>query len=1002
MSTTTEIMRVEVEMRAREALTQFEKLDAQFRETSGNNKALYQQLWREHKKYTSDIERENKKRVADEAWLSRELSKEGEKRKSVVRKEAQEERWLANQLTKEMQQRVKEERWLTKELEKEQKQRAREAERAAREAERANQKPSRFGGGMGSGGIGDKVMLAYGAVDAARGLANIADWGLRAADSLAGVHRGLETVYGSSERAAERFDELNELAKLPGLDPEPLARFDAIFKNLGSTAEQNDILFTGLAKSVTTFGGDAFKVESALYQLSQAFSKGKIETQDFKIIQEATGGTFIKIAEEVLGVTGGIEGLREAYQTSGDTLQNYLTPVAVRLNEVFEGAPVDSYTNSIQNLGVAFNKLAGEMFSNASFVGKFLGKITEFVEGEKELWENMRTGGKAIKAVGDEARLAAAEQSVLQKDLFRVSSALDTAKEKYKEFEDEGVNPNTASMQHLDRSIKSLEATHEKLSGRVDTAKSKMMDMLKPVKDIDTEFKVLKVDIDAVDTRFMTFRERGDALKGTISELPPELTRVREGLQESTTWAANLEKHFDALRGSTERVYDVFVDLNAGLDDYTEKAEQAWQASRGPLTDISGAERPGADFTAAQRRLYQPADIENNRRSYATSPRGDHRGTQGDAFLGIAGKVREFEQVTDISIDVLDEFSAQTQHTAEELEKLNQKELADFGKSLFDIVNTIDTLTPVLEGFGVDLTSQRSHGRLAVNTTSGIGQVLSGDVFGGLSNIIKSMWEWGQPSREALQQQHEAALEGERQRVARIQRELDAYDAQRENLLAGRMDFLIHGESTFSDWTDTLKSFSDHDLARGQQVFASFSEAMDALNNEVNQARLKLAPTQASVQYNVLQRIQNQPKFTPRRGSMPTAQEQAALLSGVDPQELGLTAEQVRNVYGKLDEIHETHTEKKKAIDQKYAAQTQQLYNNLVDEVRRIQANLTQYIDSQQEGLAERNAERIRKIARLERESLQAQKAAHQGVCGDDGEPLSRYGGSVGRFGGRI
>ena len=48
-----EVMIVEVEMRAREALTQFEKLDAQFRETAGNNKQLYLELWRQHKKYTA-------------------------------------------------------------------------------------------------------------------------------------------------------------------------------------------------------------------------------------------------------------------------------------------------------------------------------------------------------------------------------------------------------------------------------------------------------------------------------------------------------------------------------------------------------------------------------------------------------------------------------------------------------------------------------------------------------------------------------------------------------------------------------------------------------------------------------------------------------------------------------------------------------------------------------------------------------------------------------------
>ena len=967
-----EVMIVEVEMRARDALTQFEKLDAQFRETAGNNKALYQQLHREHRKYVGDVERENKKRAADEKWLSRELSKEGEKRKSVVLKEAREERQFANQLTKEMQQRVKDERWLTRELEKEQKQRERDAERAARDAERANQKTSRFGGGMGSGGIGNKIFAAYAAVDAARGLKDIADWGLRAADSLAGVHRGLETVYGSSQRAAERFDELNELAKLPGLDPQPLARFDAIFKNLGSTAKENNILFTGLAKAVTTFGGDAFSVSSALFQLSQGFAKNKVDAQDMKSITEQTGGTFMKTAQEVLGFTGGIEGMREAFKASGQTLQDFLMPVFVQFNKEFEGAPVDSYTNAIDNLGVAFKNWVAEMTGSTSVVGKYLNMLTEFLEGEKELWNEMRTGGEAIKAVGDESKVSAAELRVLQKDLFRVNTTLKEAKDAYQDYLDDGVHPNTAAMEQLKRKIDNFTTSQETLKETVNKSKTSLTGMLNPVKDIDTEFKVLKVDIDAVDTRFMTFTERGAALKGVISELPPELTRVREGLSESTTWAENLEKQFDKLRDATGKVYDVFVDLNDGLDDYAEKAEQAWKASKPFLTDISGAERPGADFTAAQRRLHQPTNIENNRRSYATSPLGGNRGTQSDAFLGITTKVREFEQVTDISIDKLDQFSAQTQHTAEELEKLTQQELAGFGDKLFDIVNAIDTLTPALEGFGVDLTSQRSGGRLAVNTASGIGQVLSGDVFGGLSNIIKGMWEWGQPSREALQKQHEDALKREQQRVAKIQSELDAYAAQRENLYAARMDFLTSGESTFEDWTDTLESFAGNDLKRGREVFVSFSEAMDAFNAEVNQARLKLAPTAGSVQYNLYQRGQA------IRAGAPTAGQTAAAAARDAEANSRTTRDAEATSYVESEKAYKEYTDKKEAIDAKYAERTQRLYNNLVDEVRRIQANLTQYIADQQKGLLERNAERIKEIKRLEIESLEAQKAAHR------------------------
>ena len=138
---------------------------------------------------------------------------------------------------------------------------------------------------------------------------------------------------------AERFDQLNEIAKFPGLDPQPLARFDAIFKNLGSTAKENDILFTGLAKAVTTFGGDAFSVSSALFQLSQGFAKNKLDAQDMKSITEQTGGTFMKTAQEVFQIfTGGIEGMRAKLQGCQDqTLQDFLMPVFVQFNKEFQG-----------------------------------------------------------------------------------------------------------------------------------------------------------------------------------------------------------------------------------------------------------------------------------------------------------------------------------------------------------------------------------------------------------------------------------------------------------------------------------------------------------------------------------------------------------------------------------------------------------------------------------------------------------------------------------------
>ena len=259
------------------------------------------------------------------------------------------------------------------------------------------------------------------------------------------------------------------------------------------------------------------------------------------------------------------------------------------------------------------------------------------------------------------------------------------------------------------------------------------------IKAYDTEQKRLSAESDM----WAELAKGADGYGDTLEILSPKVT--------------SLEDEHQTLFQSIEQ--DI-ADTNASLWELIGTYDRWVVSQRGGITDVSGTlQPPGGDAAAAMRRISQPVDIENNRRSYATSPRGNDRGTQSDVFLGIDQKVWEFEQVTDISIDKLDELSAQTQHTAEELEKLNQKELAEFSKSLFDIVNTIDTLTPVLEGFGVDLSSQRSHGRLAVNTAAGVGQVSSGDVIGGLSNIIMSMWEWGQPDRDALQQQHVGCVE---------------------------------------------------------------------------------------------------------------------------------------------------------------------------------------------------------------------------------------------------
>lgn len=602
-------------------------------------------------------------------------------------------------------------------------------EKLERAAERANQKRSRFGGG---GSFGDTVMGAMGVVYSAQELGRLADTAFRLGDRLEGVHRGLEQVYGSSERAAERFAELNELAKLPGLDPEPLAKFDAIFKNLGATAEQNNILFTGVAKAITTFGGDVFGVNSALLQLSQGFSKNKIDMQDWKSINEQTGGTVIKVAEEVLGFTGGIEGMREAFKSSGQTLQDFLMPVFSELNNRFEGAPVDSYTNRIDNLNVAFQNYIGTVTRGNTAVSGFLEMLTGFFEGEAEAWRGSRSAGEAIKATGDAAKVSAAEIAVLQKDLGRVNNTLDTATEKFNTFKEQGINENTASMQQLSRRIAFLEERKAALSGQLDTAKTAMQAMLSPTEEISTEFRVLKQETEQVDTRFLSFRERGVALKDAIAELPPELTKINDLLPMTAVHAEKLDTYFENLKVSVVDLKEeqralnlIYTEGQQTLNDYApalnltaHNADLMWQGWKNVGAATQSVDDIFKDLRPSLEDVY---DSLNSRVNVALGDTylklGDIKTANIDPFDDLKTAGNEFyDQLDqhinpelDAMLDHLGEMADQEQIWKDVLGSMG-RELSTFGGQIGEISSNIMELFTAPEQFAGKTLANVLHG----------------------------------------------------------------------------------------------------------------------------------------------------------------------------------------------------------------------------------------------------------------------------------------------------
>ena len=334
------------------------------------------------------------------------------------------------------------------------------------------------------------------------------------------------------------------------------------------------------------------------------------------------------------------------------------------------------------------------------------------------------------------------------------------------------------------------------------------------------------------------FQEQGLSLRQALTEAERYIPVLQQRIPDAIETASGSLRDFsitsqDAFQASADSVVNLTGNIIALGGEIREVIREAERLERLDFSDVNASlneqryfqQNPGRDVIGEDQRA---------------------AGQQGRAYI-----LQNFpEQAAELGI------TPQTLGEATRATQMADQATQDYVGTLNRSVDAVDQLTPVIEGiFGVDISNPRSGGHLAVDTAQGVGQVLSGNPIGGIATLIRSFYEWGQPDAEALAEQHRQALERERQRVATIQAELDAYDMERENLFAARLDFLRSGESTFSDWTDTLQSFSDTDLVRGRQVFSEFSRAMNALNDEVNAARLGLVPLASSAAFTTLQRI---------------------------------------------------------------------------------------------------------------------------------------------------
>ena len=808
------------------------------------------------------------------------------------------------------------------------------------------------------------ALAGLGIAAAAREVAQFSKASLEAASDMNNLKGGLAFVEGSAEAAEKRFGEFLELAKNPGLDLATLTRYDSILKTVGFTAEENDRIFTGLSKGVTTFGGGVVQVKSALFQFAQAAQKGKADAQDLKSIIEQTNGQFLVAAKKIYNFNGGAQVLNKVMKDSGKTFGEFYAPIFDKMAEL-PGAEIDSYANKVDNLGDAMQQLQAAIGDKLlptarewlTWLIDATEKTTDFIKGTSDLEKkNEELVNSFAKNTALEARLDLLNnietQSVLLtkvlgslqtaltfsgsdtarqtagQDLgeligktLELTTTLESLKQKYAGLSEQD-KVTTRTGRELKDEIEGLEEQIADNNAVITIGKSVFKDYAagiritkKETKDTTGATEELGTEAKDTEVKVKSYSESIKDLKKNVEDA----AEAQRQWEEFSTFFDAVSKGADTFAKTIE---DVLIPAINDLDDDHAAMAKAVQADLegmqadldgvinryrnililegkvGNFTDISGT-RPTGDFT--QSRAFQPTPVGPNtagRRTHVQNPLSGLSGEVrelGDSFSDATPKVREFEDVSDISTDTLDDFNANVKNSAEELKELNRKELAEFGSKIHSVVDALDTLTPALEGFGLDLTSQRSHGRLAVNTLEGVGKFASGDVVGGITGIIASMWEWGQPDPEELKKQHEAALAREKQRVEKIQASLDAYERDRERLFKDRLQVLKSDSDNFDDWTDTLKSFSDHDLEKTKETFEAFTERMNDLNDEINEARLAAKPLASSNRYNLHQTLKqkNHPQG-PR-----TTREEAdavALASGMTTPEEIATGTRIENI----------------------------------------------------------------------------------------------------------
>ena len=292
-----------------------------------------------------------------------------------------------------------------------------------------------------------------------------------AAIQAAGEFESLRLAMGATFQNAGRtvgeankeVEALRKAALAPGLDFPQAVAASIRLQSVGLSAEKARGVIVELANAVASTGGTAQNLESVTVQMSQMISKGKVLSQDLRIVQEnlpiisslmqkafgtsnaeqiqalgLTGKQFVEgITKEMAKLSRVEGGISNAIVNAGSAIKQFLAGIGEELNKVFNiGDKSEQFAAFLQDaqkwfagLSNGTKQLAAEFALALIAAGPLLKVFSFLASGAGQLVSGFRAAFAAIETlnVGMAAMEAAALRVKVALGIIGIVAALGVA-----------------------------------------------------------------------------------------------------------------------------------------------------------------------------------------------------------------------------------------------------------------------------------------------------------------------------------------------------------------------------------------------------------------------------------------------------------------------------------------------------------------------------------------------------------------------------------------------